>query len=157
MSFGERCQLFQHFKIDRNLVFGVGERFHTWTNRRIADGGIDCIRSRGYIGFEVENEKGVYNSMLYCVVDLPSVRWHIISLLWLQMHQLHIMEILIILKVCIVLSGLMWSIVMEFSKQELKEYLLGFPQEYWFILFRVLRTNIVRDINVMVFPSDLYG
>ena len=58
--------------IDRNLVFGVGERFHTWTNRRIADGGIDCIRSRGYIGFEVENEKGVYNSMLYCVVYLPS-------------------------------------------------------------------------------------
>ena len=24
------------------------------------------------IGFEVENEKGVYNSMLYCVVYLPS-------------------------------------------------------------------------------------
>ncbi|MFR7671643.1 hypothetical protein [Ruminococcus sp.] len=24
------------------------------------------------LGFEVENEKGVYNSMLYCVVYLPS-------------------------------------------------------------------------------------
>lgn len=35
-------------------------------------GGIDCIRSRGYIWFEVENEKGVYNFMLYCVVYLPS-------------------------------------------------------------------------------------
>ncbi len=23
--------------------FGVGERFHTWTNRRIADGGIDLF------------------------------------------------------------------------------------------------------------------
>lgn len=34
--------------------------------------------------------------------------------------------------VCIVLSGLMWSIVMEL-KQELKEYLLGFPQEYWLV------------------------
>lgn len=34
--------------------------------------GIDCIRSRGYIWFEVENEKGVYNFMLYCVVYLPS-------------------------------------------------------------------------------------
>ena len=34
--------------------------------------------------------------------------------------------------VCIVLFGLMWSIVMEL-KQELKEYLLGFPQEYWLV------------------------
>lgn len=35
-------------------------------------------------------------------------------------------------KVCIVLFGLMWSIVMEL-KQELKEYILEFPQEYWLV------------------------
>ena len=34
--------------------------------------------------------------------------------------------------VCIVLLGLMWSIVMEL-KQELKEDLLGFPQEHWLV------------------------
>ena len=34
--------------------------------------------------------------------------------------------------VCIVLFGLMWSIVMEL-KQELKEYILEFPQEYWLV------------------------
>ena len=33
----------------------------------------------------------------------------------------------------IVLLGLMWSIVMEL-KQELKEDLLGFPQEHWLVL-----------------------
>ena len=34
--------------------------------------------------------------------------------------------------VCIVLFGLMWSIVMEL-KQELKEFILEFPQEYWLV------------------------
>ena len=56
----------------KNIAKSLNDRGCEVTVYPADDGGIDCIRSRGYIWFEVENEKGVYNFMLYCVVYLPS-------------------------------------------------------------------------------------
>lgn len=126
MSFGERCQLFQHFKIDRNLVFGVGERFHTWTNRRIADGALTVFVPEVILGLKWKMKRAftIPCCIAWCIFLLKMAHYFFAVVTNAPITYYG--------TVCIVLSGLMWSIVMEL-KQELKEYLLGFPQEYWLV------------------------